>query len=96
MKRLHGLSFLIIAITVIGATAVDGDTRDDERWQSDRSTNDLLDRQKLLLDKQDKLAVYVQDLKKEINHLSTELSHSQSDLDEVRHELIILRVKLLP
>jgi septal ring factor EnvC (AmiA/AmiB activator) len=96
MKRSHWLSFLIVAGIVISATAADSDSRDDERWQSDRATNELLERQKQLLDRQDKLAVQVQDLKKEINHLSTELSHSQSDLDEVRHELIILRVKLLP
>ena len=96
MKRSSWLAIFVITMIVFSCRSADSDSRDDERWQNERATNDLLDRQKTLMEKQDKLAGHAQELKREINHLATELSHTQSDLDDVRHELIILRVKLLP
>ncbi len=97
MKKSHHLSiFLVITIAICGRAAV-CDSRDDaDRWQKQTATNELLDRQKILLEKQEKLAAHAHELKHAINQLSTDLSNTQSDLSDVRRELIIVRVKLLP
>ena len=96
MKNSRLLAIFIVALMLVCGKAADSDSRDDQNLPSRFETNELLDREKLLLDKQEKLASHAHELKQAINKLSTDLSYTQKDLNDVRRELIILHVKLLP
>ncbi len=78
---------------VVG-TALASD-KDDEEWRAQRAQYDLLDREKLLQQKDDELGHRIYDLKLNIKTLLDAVETYQAEQDRVRHELIIVRVKLL-
>jgi hypothetical protein len=82
-------------MTLMCASAADSGNFDDEAWRAQRATYDLLDREKMLLKADDELGQRIYDIKQNIKTLSEALNTSQSERDRVRHELIIVRVKLL-
>ncbi len=83
----------LIAGTIIGASLAD--TSSDDQWRAQQTKYDLLDREKSLLKKDDDLSRHIYDIKLSIKTLTDALFASQSELDRVRHELIIIHVKLL-
>ncbi len=85
------VALLILPLLRTGAA----DNADDERWRADRAKYDLLDREKLLTQRNEELGLLIYDLKQKINTLTTTLDASQDEADRVKHELIIVRVKLL-
>jgi hypothetical protein len=96
MKKFRTRLLLAIVIFGIANSGHADSSRDDEQWRADKARYDLLDREKFLLSKEEKLSYRIGQLKQNIKALNSELTGSQSELDAVRHELIVLRVKLLP
>jgi hypothetical protein len=84
----------LMAFTLVCASIAD-DNNSDDRWQAQHAKYDLQDREKLLLKADDDLGRQIYDIKQRINALHDALDASQSERDRVRHELIIVRVKLL-
>jgi hypothetical protein len=84
----------LMAMTLLYSSAADNGNSDDD-WRAQRAKYDLLDREKLLLQRDDDLGRHIYDIKQNIKALSDALDASQSERDRVRHELIIVRVKLL-
>jgi hypothetical protein len=91
------ISALTLAFSFFHSSSADpGEREDDQRWRVERTRNELFDRQKALVTKEDELGYRIQELKRKINFLNKDLAEAQSDMDQVRHELVIMRVKLLP
>jgi hypothetical protein len=85
-----------MAIALVSSSPADSGEREDEQyWYEKRAHNELFDRQKALLAKQDELDYRIQELKRKIKFFSKDLLDAQNDLDQVQHELVIMRVKLL-
>jgi hypothetical protein len=82
------------AATFFCASAADNGSSDNE-WRTERAKYDLLDSEKLLLIKDDDLGKHIYSVEQNIKTLQDDLKASQLAHDEVRHELIIVRVKLL-
>jgi chromosome segregation ATPase len=95
-KLCASLILVIAALGFVTAGSADNRADDDDRWRAEKARYDLQDREKLLLSKEDDLNYRIQGLKQKIKALNTELSGAQADMDAVRHELIVLKIKLLP
>jgi hypothetical protein len=83
------------AATFFSASAADNDSSSNDEWHGQRAKYDLLDREKFLLSKDDDLGRHIYSVQQNIKTLLDDLKASQSEQDRVRHELIIVRVKLL-
>jgi hypothetical protein len=83
------------AATFFCASAADNGSSSNDEWHGQRAKYDLLDREKLLLSKDDDLGRHIYSVQQNIKTLLDDLKASQSEQDRVRHELIIVRVKLL-
>jgi predicted nucleic acid-binding Zn-ribbon protein len=86
-----------LALLVASQTPCLADDRiDSARADDDRQHRDLLDQEKRLLQQNDELQRDVLDLKKAINEKVDKLESAQGKLDRVRHQLITVRMKLMP
>jgi hypothetical protein len=69
--------------------------RTEAEWEAQRAKYDLVDREKLLLKADDELSKTIYDSQQKLNQLSAALQTELAERDRIRHELIVVRIKLL-
>ena len=88
---------LVASVALVGAfgsIAVLADESED-RYNAQRETNDLLDREKLLQKQADELNRSIYETKQKIKYLAEDLDAQLAEQNRIRHELIVTRIKLL-
>jgi uncharacterized protein YlxW (UPF0749 family) len=95
MVRRHLLRFCVALVLLVAANQTPC-IADSQADADKRQHQDLLDQEKRLLEENDKLQQDLLVLKREINEKVDKLESAQDKLDRVRHQLITVRMKLMP
>jgi len=99
MNNLNPKTIRIVIVCLgllVICTAAGTANTDDDQWRIERGKGDLLEREHQLLKRNDDLANHIALVKQEIKTLQTQLASDQEESDRVRHELIVIHLKLLP
>lgn len=92
-KHIFILASVLLTMLVMCSAA--NVQNEDERWQAEYLRYDLQDKEKILLKKNDELDRNIIELKQKIKSLHDELDNACRDKESLKHELIIVRLKLL-
>lgn len=65
-------------------------------WEAQNTRAQLIDQEKSLLQENDELRKDVDELKAQVNVRLRKISAAQDRLDKIRHDLITIKMKLLP
>lgn len=65
-------------------------------WDAQQARNQLLDQEKYLLQEHDNLQKDIDELKQQVDARLRRISAAQTRLDKIRHDLITVKMKLLP
>ncbi len=88
---------LILSAVALASTAMFAQADlDQQRYEEEKQHNRLLDQEKWLLRESDSLQRDIYQLKDEVEVRLRKISAAQNKLDSINHDIITVRMKLMP
>ncbi|MBX9666330.1 MAG: hypothetical protein K2X93_01875 [Candidatus Obscuribacterales bacterium] len=94
--RVISIGFLACVILLVTATALASAEISQQEWDAQQARNRWLDHEKQLLQEREEIRKDIDELRAQVDERVRKIAAAQVRLDRIRHDLITIKMKLLP